>query len=198
MVYRLFYDSQEKYSYDVKYLDGDFDKVLTVDLTPDEGRKIRSFDMYAGRAVEGSHLPKKVMLEGPKRKITDYYSAGAYLVDAKLKTVVDELEPDKHQFFPVELVWKDSSLAGERFWFFPGNRLDTVDGEKTTKKFRNLWPFSGEGEFVFSRSKFGNHHIWIDRFMTSMVGILISDEMHDALVAAGVTGIGFNAFQNSE
>lgn len=198
MVYRLFYDSQEKYSYDVKYLDGDFDKVLTVDLTPDEGRTIRSFNMYAGRAIDGSHLPRKVMLEGPKRKITDYYSAGAFLVDAKFKTVVDELEPDTHQFFPVELVWKDSSLAGERYWFFPCNRLDTVDCEKTTKKKRNLWSQRGDGEIIFNKSKIGTHHIWIDKFMTSDIGVLVSDEMHDALVAAGVTGMGFNAFQNSE
>ncbi|WP_425462422.1 imm11 family protein [Maritalea mobilis] len=139
---------------------------------------------------------------GPKRDLTDVNIAGAYLVDEKFKDVVDELEPDTHQFFPVELFWSDGSSAGQRYWFFPCNRLDTVDEERTTKKRRGkLWhpgrDFENDGQFVFNRSQINGHHIWIDRFMVGIIGILMSNQMHDALLAEGVTGMGFNKFEET-
>ncbi|MCP4183428.1 MAG: hypothetical protein GY761_08930 [Hyphomicrobiales bacterium] len=198
MVYRFFQDDQEMYSYETVRLDGDLYKVGPVDLTQDDGLEINPFSTYAGRAVDPTHLPTKVKVKGPKRNITDVYMGGGYLVDGKFKDVVEQLEPDVHQFFPVELFWSNDTSAGQRYWFFPCNRLDTVDRDKTTKLFRNLWYPRGGGEFVFSRNLIGKHHIWIDKFMVSTIGILMSNEMHDALVAAGITGMGFESFEETD
>lgn len=144
------------------------------------------------------HLPTKVEPEGPKRELSDYLEATSYLVDQKFKDVVEALEPSVHQFFAVDVLWSDGELAGNRYWFFPCNRLDTVDREKTTKVFRSLWDPTSDGSFVFSKSQIGKHHIWIDKFMVSIMGILMSNEMHDALVSAGITGMGFKEFEETE
>ncbi|MCP4185247.1 MAG: hypothetical protein GY761_18385, partial [Hyphomicrobiales bacterium] len=73
--------------------------------------------------------------------------------------------------------------------------------EKTTKEFRGLWDpgddYEKDGKFVFNRRQIDGRHIWIDKFMTSTMGILISNEMHDALMAAKITGMGFNSFEET-
>jgi hypothetical protein len=197
MVYRFFQSDDEVYSYGSIRLDGDLKKVGPVDTTPDEGRRIESHMKSAGRPIDPTHLPTKIKVEGPKRNLPDVYEAGAKVVDEKFRAVVEELEPGVHQFFPVELLWSDGSSAGQRYWFFVCNRLDTVDREKTTKEFRNLWKSRGNGEFVFNRGQIGDHHIWIDKFMASS-DPLMSNAMHDALVAAEITGMGFQEFSETD
>jgi len=198
MVYRFFQADDEMFSYAVERLDGDLNKVGPVDVTQDDGAVIREYNTVAGRAIDPSHLPTKVEIKGPKRGITDVYLAGGTLVDEKFRSIVEALEPGVHQFFAVDLLWSDGSSAGSRYWFFVCNRLDTVDREKTTKNFRNLWSNRGDGEFIFNRGQIGGHHIWVDKFTTPFMGILMSNEMHDALVEAGITGIGSNFFEETD
>ncbi len=78
------------------------------------------------------------------------------------------------------------------------HRLFHADREKTTIEFRNIWRSSSDGGLVFSSSKIGRHHIWIDMFMSSTIGVLISNRMHDALVSAGLPGLGFNSDAETE
>lgn len=198
MVYRLFHHNQEVHSYESRLLDGDLDKVSVIDTSQDQGSKIRPFSLYAGRAVDPAHLPRRVEIEGPQRPLTDYYQGSGLWVVDRFKNVVEDLEPGVHQFEPFDLYWKNGVFADRRYWFFPGNRLDSVDREKTTKTFRNIWKSAGDGVFVFSRSKIGSHHIWIDMFMSSIVGALVSNKMHDALVSADLTGLGFEEFDETD
>ena len=195
MVYRLYHENNETYSYNMEPLNGDLSKVAVIDQSQDEGKKIRLHDRYVGREIDSTYLPSKMQLEGPKRTIADVYDLHGFFVDEKFKVIVESLEPNIHQFFPAEFVWKDGSHACNRYWFFPCNRLDSVDREKTTKEFRNLWIPSSEGVFVFNRSQIGGHHIWIDKFMSSTMGILISQVMKETLEKAGISGMGLTAFE---
>jgi hypothetical protein len=115
-----------------------------------------------------------------------------------VKDVIENFEPHIHQFFPVELVWKDGGHAAYRFWFVPCNRLDTVDRARTTFEFRNVWFLDGsKKELVFSRSQIGSHHVWIDKFIV-MPTPGISEALKASLDAAGITGAHYQHFPETD
>lgn len=199
MVYFLSHRNDEVYSYNYRALDGDVSKIQAADLTRDVGVRIRPGYAYCGRPYEPEHIPSKIELEGPKRKIPDIYSGYGLFVDEKFKSIAGRFEPDVHQFFPVEFVWKDGSHAASRYWFVPCNRLDTVDREKTTFEFRNLWFLDGskDKELVFNRAQIGAHHIWIDKFIV-MPSPLISETLKAELDAVGLTGAHYQHFPETD
>ncbi|MEI2296690.1 imm11 family protein [Ensifer sp. MJa1] len=199
MVYFLSHKNEEIYSYSMTALDGDVDKIRPVDLTRDVGVRVRAGYAYAGRPYEKEHVPTCIELEGPKRTITDIYSGYGLFVDEKFRLAVEKLEPNVHQFFPIDLVWKDGSHAAHRYWFVPCNRLDSVDRAKTTFEFRGLWDIFGGPDklLVFSRSQIGSHHAWIDKYIHAPMP-LISEALKAELEAAGVTGAHYNHFPETD
>lgn len=199
MVYFLSHKNEEIYGYSMKALDGDVDKIQPADLTRDVGVRIRANYVYAGRPYETDHVPTRIELEGPKRMITGVYSGYGLFVDEKFKLAVEKLEPKVHQFFPIEFVWRDGSHAADRYWFVPCNRLDSVDREKTTFEFRGLWDIFGgpDKQLVFSRSRIGSHHVWIDKYIHAPTPI-ISEILKAELDAAGVTGAHYQHFPETD
>ena len=191
MVYFLNADPGELYSHGVKPLDGDIDKVKPLDLTPDGGVEVEPLPVSFGRPLDPQHVPTRAKIDGPRRKLTDLRTGLGLLVDVKFKAEVEALEPGVHQFFPIELVWKDGSHAADRFWFVPCNRLDSVDRAKTTKEFRSFWLFGSDRskKLVFNRSQIGSHHAWIDKFILPTGGVWISNLLKQRLESAGVTGM---------
>ncbi|WP_432283705.1 hypothetical protein SLT36_17615 [Aminobacter sp. BA135] len=198
MVYFLSHENKEVYSYVYRALDGDVSKIQAADLSRDVGIRIRPGYSYYGRPVEATYIPTTIELTGPKRPIPDIYDAFVLTVSAKVKDVIESLEPGVHQFFPIEYVWNDGSHAADRFWFVPCNRLDTVDRAKTTFEFRNVWFLDGsKNELVFNRSQIGNHHVWIDKFIV-MPTPAISEALKAALDAAGITGAHYQHFPETD
>lgn len=199
MVYFLSHKNEEIYSYTYRALNGDVGKIRAIDLTRDAGVRIRPGYSYYGRPFEPEHVPTKIELSGPMRTITDVYSGYGLFVDERFKLAVEKLEPDVHQFFPVEFVWKDGSHAAHRYWFVPCNRLDTVDRQKTTFEFRNVWFLDGskDKELIFSRSQIGDHHIWIDKFIV-IPNPAISEALKAELDAAGITGAHYQHFPETD
>ena len=195
MVYRIYHENQETFSYAMESLDGDLNKVGPKDPEPDEGVAIGRKSRKSGRAIDGTHLPTRMRLDGPKRVVTDVCSAQGFFVDGKFRAAVERLEPGVHQFFPIEFVWKDGTHAAHRFWFIVCNRLDSVDRHRTTKVFDAIWDPYSDGEFVFSPAQIGTCHVWIDRFMPSNMGILITGALKHELDSAGISGLGFNALE---
>lgn len=190
MVYRIFPDYPGMHRYGMKHLDGEQRKVVAVDLTPDEAKILPSHSIFAGRPVDTTHLPTKVQQAGPKRKFKDISPDGLYSVSEKFREVVERLEPGVHQFVPVEFVWKDGTHAADRYWYFPCNRLDSVDRDKTTLEFRHIWDPGSDGEVFFSRSQIGDCHLWRDKFMPSSYGPFISNALYQAFMEAGIEGLG--------
>jgi hypothetical protein len=198
MVYFLSHANEEVHSYTYRALDGDVGKIQAVDLTRDDGTRVRPGHSYYGRPYETRYVPTKIELSGPKRPIGDIYDAYGLLVSMTVKDVIENFEPHIHQFFPVELVWKDGGHAAYRFWFVPCNRLDTVDRARTTFEFRNVWFLDGsKKELVFSRSQIGSHHVWIDNFIV-MPTPGISEALKASLDAAGITGAHYQHFPETD
>lgn len=197
MIYNIRPENTETYSYEFKRIEDNLDKVKVIDDTPDEGLPFRTHGNRSGRAIESDYLPKKIQLGGPKRDIPEIYSpTGSLLVNDKFKDIVEELEPNVHQFFPIELIWKDGSHASNKYWFNPCNRLDSVDREKTTCLFENIWkPYRG-GDLVFNLDKIGNCHAWIDKFI-SAGPIFISEILANKLEAANLSGLGLYEYDST-
>jgi hypothetical protein len=137
MAYDLYEDENDAYTFDIKQIGGNFSEIEPVDLTPDGGTLIDRVSSYTvGRAVKTDRIPTALVIGGRKRKLRDYLRTigGVAAVTDQFKAIVEELEPGAHQFIPVDLLWKDGTLAAKRYLLFVGKRLDTTDRERTTLK----------------------------------------------------------------
>jgi hypothetical protein len=192
VVYLLGEDNPDTLSYGYKELDGDIGKVEAIDLSKDGGTTLRIGAMVnRGRPVHGDHMPTKIMREGQKRPTPDVvFTWSMPLVNDAFRETVERFEPAVHQFFPVDILWKDGSLAGKRYFLVVCNRLDSVHRDLTTMRFNGvLWePVpGGNSHTVFDKSKFAGKHLWRDKHLISAP--LLSNELAQALREAGITGI---------
>ena len=179
----------------MELLDGNLRKVEYVDTTFDPGSIGGSFDTgetKSGRSIKSDFLPTRVIWKGPKARVPDFiHSFGYYFVSDRFKDLVEQFEPGHHQFFPVDMLAKDRSLARKMYIFNICNRLDTVDRKLTTMKMSEggiSWQH-WTGTWVFNLGQIGNHHVWIDKHIHQ--GTYVSDALHDEIADAQITGIGF-------
>ncbi len=201
MVYNLICDSGELLSYDHKAIDGDIKKVKPVDMMDDGGRIILPTRTAQGIKMENAHLPTKLRWRAPRRELADMqFAFGVNLVPKAFKDVLERLEPGVHDFYPVDLFWKDGSPAGSRYWFYPQHRIDTVDREMTTYKLSPLWDSEGDESrnLVFNRRAIGNCHAWIDKFIADSGVVWISERFKQELEASDVTGLGFIPYDETD
>lgn len=65
------------------------------------------------------HFPRAVRLTSG-RGLNDYngYTKGGISVSARLKDLIESIEPGVHQFFPVEVQGKDGQPYGQPYWYF--------------------------------------------------------------------------------
>ena len=202
MVCILTCEDGEVYSYDYKPLDGDVRKVKPIDMAFDRGKPKLPSPVAQGLKMDVTHLPTKLLWGGPKRELTDMQDAGyTFLVPGTFKDVLERLEPGIHDFYPVELVWKDGTSAGHRYWFYPQHRIDTVDREKTTHTIgKVLWDLDSnkDGKLVFSRKTIGDRHAWIDKLIPGGRYVFVSEEFRYELEATGTTGLGFRPYEETD
>lgn len=199
-------------SWVMHWLDGDEKKVEMVDTTPDGGISINSFITYhflSGRPVKPDHMPTKLYPTVKRKHFPDYFTGAGRgtVVSDKFRTIVEALEPDTHQFFPVQIVSKNQKTHyADMFIMIICNRLDTVHAEKTNWYLHNdaMWvrrsrnrqdpnraEWEGKDRLVLSSEKIGSHHLWIDKYMDPMDGLLISNVLKEALEAADLLDVEF-------
>lgn len=211
-VYFVGMETIDEFSYGVQLLPEDekfLDRVKRKGFDPDrpsrnmEGSMALSF----GVPIENLKvLPSRVILEGPKRPIADFRKVfEVFLVRDNFKEIVERLEPNVHQFMPVELTWSDGTLVeGDYYWFVVAQALDSVNQEHTTaplrylhnkildKKIRAVWRTEDRETFepytfVFDQKVIGGAHVWQDEYM--VVGPYCSDVFKAECEAEGIVGI---------
>ncbi|RWO04169.1 MAG: DUF1629 domain-containing protein [Mesorhizobium sp.] len=203
-VYTIYNDTGEEYIAGFKFLDGDMNKVLPVgfEFHPvtggarlADGTRVKKNEFYQGVRIDPTHLPTKVLWRGGKRQLTDLQRAhDIFLVGDALRRVIEELEPDVHQFAPVELVWEDGSHAASYFWFYPSVRVDGMDRDHTTNELSEktgLWIHKQGGKFAVNLEQVAGHHIWNDP-RTHFGSVFVSEMFKQAMANAGVRGIGYH------
>lgn len=179
-------------------------------LNPVNDGGVNGDSYHAGLPVDGANFPKWVKWSDPNGNPVPDFDGGPFLnVSEKAKAVIESLEPDVHQFFPVEYHDHKGKSHGTRYWFVPCNRLDTVDRNHTNMVLLDGLQWTspknvlrmGESlppnidstkpsKYVFNLAAIGDHHIWRDKHIGG--GPWISDKMADALTGAALTGLRLN------
>ena len=177
-------------------LDGDIDKIEYADTSLDPGLSLlfEPGQLYAGRAVKPENIPTRVEWQSKRYKPYDVFmSGGLILVSDAFKDIIENHEPGVHQFFPIEVVYRDGTFARQMYFFNICNRLDTMDRERATAELRKgtMWD-PRTGAFVFSLDKVGSAHAWIDKHVHH--GTFLSSAAVAEMQQAGLTGISFHLF----
>ncbi len=113
-------------------IDGELSDVEVADLTPDEGGPIMRSSWHVGRAVKPDNVPTKLRRTGPpvsRAKLLDVnaQTGSLDLVCQTFKDIVEEFEPDVHQFFPMTYYnSKGTEVIGEGYFMVICQRISTL------------------------------------------------------------------------
>jgi hypothetical protein len=162
-----------------------------------------------GYWLDPETLPKQVLWgTGSKPPLPDVLPW--FTVSPRFKDLVEQFEPGVHQFVPVDIYQsKKGEAVATYYWFIVGQRLDSVDRERTTFKWRAPKEDPSDGRWiseimdtttfeftpipnarlVFSNDQVAGHHIWHDPHVLTFGNRLCSDAFAEALLASGMTGV---------
>ncbi|HEX7954968.1 MAG TPA: DUF1629 domain-containing protein [Burkholderiales bacterium] len=116
-------------------------------------------------------------------------------VDEKLKSIIDSMEPNIHEFFPIEIAMpKRNTYPGNYFTFVVGQYFDAFSSEET--RAGSVYEFAsgilrppsskkGLSGLAVRRSVFGGAHLWRDRAFGPWL-TCFSDELEAEIAKAGL------------
>ena len=181
-------------------MDGDTDLIKLVDATQDDGLRILDGSPSVGRPLKPDHIPTKLSRKPwsiervPLLDVETYYG-GNLLVCQAFKDLLEALEPDVHQFWPMEIYVKGEKVA-LRYWFVACHRIRALSGEHCYPPLseRGWWDPSPLGQrendrIVFSSEAIGGRHAWVDMAHSDR---MFSDEFAERLMALNLTGLKFS------
>ena len=183
---------------EIDILDGDYKKVEVVDPTPDGGRRFSHGTQFkSGRPIKPDNLPTRFRYKS-KLPVQDFDTpSGIIVVSDRFRRIVEEFEPGRHQFFPIEYVGSRNTHIANMWIMIVSTRLDAADREQTTMKLNYFWSCDGappNAKLVISERAIAGHHIWCDKHL--MDGPLVSGKLGEALVAAEITGFKLSAVES--
>lgn len=170
-------------------------------IEADEGRfgGGSHFGMTSGRPIDpevvthhGERLFKSGYLERKRKKIPAVMDrAGIYLVSETFRILVEEFEPNRHQFFPFALRnGKRGAPADEPYYLFNiTNRADSIvwSDEEREKRYHPPSKYFPDGnidrtsihkgqddQFSLRRKDIGDFHLWWEASIGH--GFFVSDE----------------------
>lgn len=192
-----------EYDHNLKKIDTYSHKYQYDEFEPDGGPFDSVFHTL-GIPIKPSTLPSQIRYEGARRKKTlpDVFHCSSYqLVRDNFKSLVEQFEPDTHQFHKVKTFWKNMDFAEDIHIFIPTKRLDCADREKTTFTWKtneitnvSWWYFDRkkpDNLFVVDNKKIDGHHIWKDRYILSIGPTFVSDKFADECMSQKITGLEF-------
>ena len=177
------------------------------------GGRIARATRHVGRPViVDENIPTKLKRGGPNIKRAKLLDAnrqtGSFdLVCQGIKDIIEEYEPDIHQFFPMEYYdAKGKEKIGEGYWMIICKRLDSLHDSLCVPP-RNERGFIDEfneiykdrdkslDRAVFSKEKIAGHHLWHDKFR---LGVNCSDELGKRLVEADFSGLDYTYSEEAQ
>ncbi|PRY80299.1 hypothetical protein CLV80_101150 [Yoonia maritima] len=180
-------------------MDGDRSLIRLVDNSQDDGHRIVDGTGAVGRPLKPDHIPTKLSREPwsiDRVPLLDVetYLGGSLLVCETLKDLLEELEPDVHQFWPMEIYVKGEMVA-LRYWFVACHRIRALSREHCYPPLseRGWWDPSPLGQrendrIVFSSEAIGGRHAWVDKAYSDR---MFSDEFAERLMKLNLTGLQF-------
>jgi hypothetical protein len=176
-------------------LDGDYSKIENIDTSPDGGLDAGRFTTGSdaarnGRRIKPEFVPTKILWESEPDSISDYFTPRTVpCVSERMKAIIEQFEPDVHQFFPVDVVGKNGDLFAKHYLFIVCNRLDSVDRKNMPYELiGGRWNGTGPlNVIIFNRRQIGGAHVWIDKHVGNT--ILVSSALAAALKKTKLTAL---------
>lgn len=198
MVWNIGFNDEMGVTHSLMEMDGDIRKISYENATREMktvGGGFEPGEFNLGRRLRAEYVPTGFLWGGPNnRKLPDaIHGRGMLLVNDKIKTIIESFEPELHQFFAVDVIYKSNKLLAQKMYFLNiCTRIDSVDKELTTSELQNgrMWRPDLSGELVFNMDQIDSHHLWHDRHLFH--GWMMSDALRDALVAQKVSGFVFH------
>lgn len=196
MVHALRYEPVGSSYPDAELVEGP-SKLIVEDQTPDGGAFVFGGPWKSGRRVRPDSVPKVIRRFG-RRKLLDFEGQFVWTVSDRFRQLIEEIEPGVHQFEPVRYINRDGQLYEERWFWQVCNRLDSVDRERSTGELRRVVYGPRKGvpfRVVFNLEAIGRAKFWCDKHYG--LGQLVTDEVHERLVAERVTGLRYHRYEQA-
>jgi len=180
-------------------LDGNTNKLQLVDPTQDDGQRIIDGNPSVGRPLLPINIPTKLSREPWNLRLLplldmERYWGGNLLVPAAFKDLLEEMEPEVHQFWPMDIYVK-GELVDRKYWFIACNRITAQSREHCYPPLdaRGFWDPSPIGQrendrLVFDSAVIGDRHAWVD---THYDDRMFSDAFAERLMVLNLSGTKF-------
>ncbi len=118
--------------------------------------------------------------------------------DEELKALIERLEPDVHQFFPIEIIMPKGVVFPKKYYTLViGQYLDSFVPEKSKADsftesnvkpgfYKHEENKKGVNGIALSKAKFGEAHLWRERHLGGEWLTCFSDELITEIEAAGL------------
>ena len=186
---------------EAEIIDGHTGLLELVEDTPDGGVALRGGSTaFSGRRAKSETVPKKIKWQS-RQKIGDFCGSYVCTISERLRLLIEEIEPEVHQFEPVEFVAKDGLHLENRWFWQICNRIDSVNREKTKMILKDglIWaadftlPKEERTPMIFDPNQIGGVKIWHDKHVGA--GSFCTNEVREKLDAAKMTGFHFRHFE---
>ncbi len=144
-------------------------------------------------------VPQKIQIGKKLNILPDLFDIeGGWCVSQTFKDILENLEPNVHQFFPLEVTRRDGGPGeGSYYLLVVCHLLDTAlvpEQSSVIKKVAseefNIYHYTHDGSglprYTLNKRVIGNRHAWIDKRMS---GAFFSDSFMQRIAQAGLTGI---------
>jgi hypothetical protein len=201
---RKYYDEKMPAKQKQEYLDagdaklfgsGAYRSVVYNKFIYEVGMKIVGFPPTT--AIEEHELPKTLKTFKPYTNLGSLISTcGFWAADDAFKNIVERLEPNLHQFYPIQIIMPKGKIYPKPYYMLVmGQYFDSFSAEKSDEgSFEE--PHNGYSSvqhrtkkyvigLAFLKDVFGTAHMWRERHFRTPE-ILISDAMHAEIIKAGL------------
>lgn len=173
-------------------------KLQLENWVPDGGRG-RGSPSFSGWRVVPESVPKVIRRYG-KRKPQDFENQWVATVSDRLRQLIEDIEPEVHQFQTVRYVDKAGDLLEDRWFWQVCNRRDSVHRELSDVRLEGVvltraFPGPGRWLITFDRQQIGDAKFWCDKHVN--FGRMITDEVHEQLTDARITGMRFTHYEQA-
>ena len=167
-------------------------------------RRYRREVGLSGLPIDTTHLPTVMRPSRKLAQLPDYSQrAGATIVSAALRDIIESVEPDTHIFHPVRIVAKNGREYGTLYMLYVCNVLHAVHPDSpgwylykgyTWKREPVEAGSDVEPELVFDAAKVAGTHMWRDVQMPNHATML-SNTLAERIAAANFPTVGLTAYR---
>jgi len=188
---------------DVKVLDEDRKVVIDfLDNTPAYPGAVARMSWHSGSPIPSEVMPRRLrLLRGKKMYDWLPLQGAGVMVSARFKDAVEELDPSRHQFFPVTIEDKKGDVVpGEFFLFNVVGRIDSIIEESSNlePEGRGLikgWGYTrkvGPWQCALDERVIGGRAAWVEERYGSRW--FISDRLAAMLSERKMTGFSLDEY----